>query len=396
MDIFGRNFNPSIQLQDMRMISDCLTSSHWKILRYQHLVYDKGEYFSDMGLSALESIYSIEYEILMETNLRVLDKLESIQYSTYYTTASNVLIDVWERYRMNKADTYLYPLIHITDLYKEYNLKRICWYQPTIDYRPSVNYRLTSASGDGNIKKNIYKFFDVNSLFLHDIGVFKVNNHFVIPLYSIPVLCQKYAIDYNMENALKQINDINHLVDSESKEIGVRYWQYYRNTHYLGLDKKRKIEYYRQLFSLPIFLNKLNTYVCSELDETQLRNSIENIFFDNEIINKYMVCDLIDYLIFVRYFFAYYILGYSSTNASILSADEFKDISQTFKKDILELMDTQLNAIINPIVDNKFHTLLEKNNNSIDKAITDIVAQLNGYVSYENHYNNPPTKQSTN
>ena len=59
-------------------------------------------------------------------------------------------------------------------------------------------------------------------------------------------------------------------------------------------------------------------------------------------------------------------------------------------------MDMRLSTIINPIIDDMFNGLLEKHNNSIDRAEEDLVTQLEDYVAYENHYNISPTNKPIN
>ena len=49
-------------------------------------------------------------------------------------------------------------------------------------------------------------------------------------------------------------------------------------------------------------------------------------------------------------------------------------------------MDMRLSPIINPMIDDMFNGLLEKHNNSIDRAEEDLVTQLGDYVAYENYY----------
>lgn len=325
--------------------------------------------------------YRIEQIILTEINLRVLDKLESIKYSLYYTNAKSALADIWEASRNNGY--FLHDLKYISELYRKNNLATIKTYETGKRYSHDKKFTI-KASANGYTKKIINTFYSENSEFMSKCDCFKKDNQILIPLFNTPVLCQKFIITKDQKE-LKQVMDINTLNKAEINDSvlykGTIYWQYYKNTRLLDLNKERRVAYYRQLFSREIFLEKQLIKVCPEMKNiNNIQDSIHKIFFDKEILNKYIKCALPDYFIIVYH----YLINAIATNIS-KSKIEFIDNAKNLKSNIMQIMDIE--SIINSMVDEKFNRLVKDHNNNIDMVESDLVTQLTGYVDFENHYN---------
>lgn len=318
--------------------------------------------------------YSIEQIILTEINLRVLDKLESIKYSLYYTNATSALADIWLANR--DKGYFLHDLKYVSESYRKNNLDTIKTYEPGKCYRHEKKFTI-KASANGYTKKLINTFYLDNSEFMSKCDCFKKNNQMLIPLYNTPVLCNKFILTkkQNLQKAL----DINAL-DNVWFNKGAIYWQYYRNTKLLDLEKERRIEYYRRLFSNPILLKALYAITFPEMENiNQIQNLIDDIFFNKDIITKYKECALPDYLIMVYHFLI------NTTLNDLSPKYKFVSNAQNLKSNIEKIMDIE--TIINSMVDEKFNRLMREHNNVIDMVESDLVTQLTGYVDFENYYN---------
>lgn len=337
--------------------------------------------------------HTIQQIILTEILLRVLDKLESIKYSAYYVNATSAIAYIFPTRKLD-SNEYLGSLEYIFQTYINNSLHTVSTFEPSVQYEPNLYHKIT-VSANGNRKKTISEFYSEYTEFLTDLKIFQKNNKIFIPLYNIPVLSQKFAVA-KMKASLKQINRINTL-ESNIKYKSIRYkgaiyWQYYKNTQLWEIRKERRLEYYKQLFSEASFLKRLYVDVCPDMDSTsKILECIHENFFNEEIISKYKSCDLPDYLICVYIFFIYEIICHQRK-----SKYDFTHRVQILKRVILQLMDMRLSTIINPIIDDMFNGLLEKHNNSIDRAEEDLVTQLEDYVAYENHYNISPTNKPIN
>lgn len=177
---------------------------------------------------------------------------------------------------------------------------------------------------------------------------------------------------------MKQVIDINTL-DKVELNKGAIYWQYYRNTKLLDLDKERKIYYYRYLFSDESLLKQLLQKVYPEIENIKkIQDLIYDMFFDKDIINNYKKCALPDYHIMVFHFLI------NAITDVISPPKNFVHNAKSLKSNIMKIMDIE--PIINSMVDEKFNRLLKYHNNIIDQVESDLVSQLTNYVDFEKHY----------
>lgn len=114
--------------------------------------------------------YRIEKIILTEINLRVLDKLEMIKYSLYFTNATSALADIWQASR-NKG-YFLHNLKYVSEVFRKNDLQTIKTYEPGKCYSHDKKF-LIKASANGYTKELINTFYLNNSEFISKCDCFK-------------------------------------------------------------------------------------------------------------------------------------------------------------------------------------------------------------------------------
>ena len=238
--------------------------------------------------------HTIQQIILTEILLCVLDKLESIKYSSYYVNATSAIAYIFPTRKLD-SNEYLDSLEYVFQTYIDNNLHTIGTFEPSAYYEPNLYHKIT-VSANGNRKKTISEFYSEYTEFLTDLKFFQKNNKIFIPLYNVPVLCQKFAV-VKMKASLKQINSINTLDKTNIKYKSIRYkgaiyWQYYKNTRLGEIRKERRLEYYKQLFSEASFLKKIHINVCPDMDSTSLMRKL--------LINiNHVTCQIFLYLFMI-------------------------------------------------------------------------------------------------
>lgn len=369
----------------------CEYSPIWeKFLFTQDLI------FQSLDIIKNSPLYKIEDIIQTELDFRVLDMLESIKYSYYAVNAKSLIYDMWDNrktsFNAEHVETNYLDLKYVYNFYKKYNFNTIDTFHIDMPYYAKERVIIKNVySYNNHIKDLSSEFFSEYGTSLTNIGYYKKDGKYMIPVYSAATLLQKFAIEKMRGQEKDFIHKSNTLNVSELENTDISckaamYWQYYRNTRYLGLNKQRIKKYYIHLLSDMTVLTRISINVYSQNSKYTLNRIIAELFFVDKLFFKYN-SEFPDNFIFVYHALIIYL-----ANKQKYSLPDFYSQLLNLRKDILQLM----NISLTPLVQDMFYNLLKRYDNNINAAEEYLVAQLDSYVDCENHYNITPTKQSTN
>lgn len=368
---------------------------------WEKFLFTQDLIFQSFNITKISPMYTIENIIQTELDFRVLDMLESVKYSYYAVNAKSLIYDMWDKRKTlfnteNVEENYL-DLKYVYHFYEKYNFNTIDTFHIDVPYYAKETAIIKNVFRGNNYIKNLSsEFFSEYGTSLTNIGYYKKDGKYMIPVYSAATLLQKFAIEkmgVQEKFFIHKKNTLN-VSELENTDISCKaamYWQYYKNTRYLGLNKQRIKEYYIHLLFDLDFLTRISLSVYPEFlitDEFNgtkctLNGLIAQPFFDDEIIFKYNNSELPDYFIFVYHALIMYI-----ANNQKYPLPNFYSQLLNLRKDIFQLM----NISLTPLVQDRFYSLLKKHDNNINAAEEYLVAQLDSYVDCENHYNITPTK----